>query len=220
MTSVDMQATNLPAARLAELREQADKQARADGGFVDPRRMRSIESKMLGRPWDWCSAILGRPFTGLRSAAWREWILLDLACDAEPEPPVSPARRAQEEAAQRAEAERRARETVQWQAKVDTWTAIRAAMPVPVSTAFNYSRHTYEFHVHGGQHIVVWGDLRSGRLTRKAGQALCETPSKARMLHLDNSRLERAAQDEGREVEPPTCKACLAIARRTTGVTA
>jgi hypothetical protein len=206
-------ATRLTAAQVAALRRRAAADA---GSFVDPRRMRRVEGWWTSDLREWATAILGEPMTGLRVLSWQNWVLLDLARDAEPSPP--PPRLTAERAAQRAVDAQRARdERAEREAKAAEWATLRAALPVPVSVAFNFSRHTYEFHVNGGHHIVTWGDLHIGRLRRSAGRALCETPARSRSLHLDNARLERIAQDEGREQTFPTCKACLDTARRVAG---
>lgn len=200
-------ATNLADEQLAALRDAARRTA---GSLVDPRLMRAFESWWRIGLAEWASAVIGRDFPGVRALTWREMVLLNLAHAAEPTPPPSP-----KYAAQLAEfKQKQLADAEHHQAKVKAWESLRAKLPVPVSVAFNYSRHTYEFHCHGGDHIVVWAALDAGRLHRVAGQALCETPSNTRLLHLDNSRLEREAQESGREQRLPSCKACLKAAGR------
>ena len=102
------------------------------------------------------------------------------------------------------------------QADLGEWDQLRKALPVPTSVAFNYSRHTYEFRHHGTDHIVGWADLQVGKLRRRAGQALCATPSRAKFLHLHNAEFEREQQETGRERRIPGCKTCIATAKRIT----
>jgi hypothetical protein len=80
-----------------------------------------------------------------------------------------------------------------------------------VAVAHNYTsvRHT-EWHVQGGDHIMLLGQLHAGRLRRDTRHPLCWTPFRAKDLrefpHLD--------QPEDRW---PTCKACLRTAYRLAG---
>lgn len=211
MTTVDMQVTNLTADQLADLRDQAIREA---GPFVDPRRLRSVVARMAGRPDDWAGAILGHPYAGLRSTRWRELVLLDLACDAEPDPPVSAARMAREEAARRATDERNARSAAEHQATVGEWRQLRDALPVPVIVLHNYTshRHCESGYVQGRDHIIVQADLLVGRLHRAADEPLCWTPSRAKDLQVFANPLDAITEDR-----LPTCKACLRTAERIAG---
>lgn len=212
-------ATRLTTEQITDLQQRARREA---GPFVDPRLMRHIESWWRYELCDWASEITGRTVTALRNLSWEHWVLLNLAHDAEPSPPPPPKLAAQRELERLADEERANREQSAWEAKWDEWQRIRGVFSkrgIPVSVAFNFSRHTYEFHVQGADHIVIWKDLNVGRLHRRARQALCETPSNSRSLHLYNMELERKHQEEGlpgggREWSVPTCKACLKTARR------
>lgn len=207
-------ATALPEDQICALRARAEREA---GSFVDPARLRHIESWWSRELDEWASAIVGQTVTTPRSLSWKQLLLLDLAHDAEPSPPPPPeltARRNEQRTTDqhRADAEQAARE-----AEAAEWDALRRALPVATSVAFNFSRHTYASHVHGGYHIVTWDDLLVGRIRRSSGQALCETPSRSQTLHLDNARQEHQAQEQGREHPVPTCKSCLRTAYGITG---
>lgn len=206
-------ATNLTDEEIEQLRAQA---AREAGPFVDPQRLHRIQGWWRYELYEWATAIVGRPISNLRTLTWREMVLLDLAREKEPTPPPPPALTAQRAASEAREEERERVNQARKKAERDEWDRLRAAMPVPVSVAFNYSRHTYEFHQNGGDHIVVWGDIHVGRLHRKAGRALCHTPARAKSLHLFNAELERKRQDDGSEHKAPTCKKCITTATRIT----
>ena len=207
-------ASALSDAEICALRSRAEREA---GPFIDPARLRHIQSWWTSELNEWASAIVGHTVSTLSSLSWTQWALLDLAHDAEPCPPPPPeatARRAEQRTADQhhAEAKHAARE-----AEATEWAALRRALPVTTSVAFNFSRYTYACHVHGGYHIVTWDDLAIGRLRRSTGQALCETPSRSQTLHLDSAGKERQAQEHGREHPVPTCKACLRTAYGITG---
>lgn len=195
-------ATHLSDETLSELRARARREA---GPFVDPRLLPGLSAKAARAYPEWVSAVLGRQVHDVRRVSWAELVLLGLACDAEPEPPVPARLLAERERA--ASEERRRAEHLRGQA--DAWAALRVSLPVKVSVAYNYSGpHHYEFHLSGANHIILREPLSSGRLRRDAGRSLCWTPSRAKHLlfaHLDDpADLNRV----------PNCKACLKIAAR------
>ncbi|MFC7344905.1 hypothetical protein [Saccharopolyspora griseoalba] len=168
--SSDRRATNLADAKLNELREQAE---RGSGPFVDPRLINRV-----GRWWrpdlcEWATAVTRVEVRDpLRQRGMPNWALplLDLAHEAEPDPPEPPKLAARCEQSRAEEAARLKAVQDRWERAVRAWNELKNAMPVEVSVAFNYSRHLREFHRAGKYHIVVWGDLHDGRL-RARGRA-------------------------------------------------
>jgi hypothetical protein len=198
-------ATRLADDEVARLRRQA---GTANLSFVDPAQLLRVERFLVGRR-AWAAAILGKPFS-LRAMTNREVVLLDLASQAEPEPPEPDQPPAPRESGYQPSARYRAelarQETAQRQ-----WRQLAEALPVAVSVAYNYSGpHHYEFHVSGANHIIMREHLGAGRLQRDAGKALCETPSRSRHLLF--------CHRDAPEDRVPTCKACLRIAYRITGL--
>ncbi|RAS59399.1 hypothetical protein C8D87_11411 [Lentzea atacamensis] len=193
-------ATNLSDAVLAGLRERARREA---GPFIDPVVLRQLEGKLARAHPEWLSAVIGRPVHGWRSLGWTELVLLGLARDAEPDPPVPPrvlAEREREALQERCRAER-------LEQQAEAWASLRAALPVRVSVAYNGSgRHHYAAYVSGAEHIVVREPLRTGRLRRDANRSLCWTPSRAPHLLFENLDIPND--------RIPTCKACLRTAER------
>ena len=212
MTNAD--ATALSDAQIHALRSRAQREA---GPFVDPARLRHIQTWWNSELNEWASVISGHAVTSLRSLPWWQWVLLDLAHDAEPCPSPPPELTARRTEQRTTDQHRADTEHAAWEAEATEWAALRRALPVTTSVAFNFSRHTYASHVHGGYHLVTWDDLCIGRLRRSAGQAFCETPSRSQTLHLDSAGRERQAQEHGREHPMPTCKACLRTAYGITG---
>lgn len=201
MTTTDEpRATTLSDETLAQLRDRARRKA---GPFVDPRLLPQLERKLAGAYPEWMSAVVGRPVSSWRRVGWAELVLLGLACDAEPEPPVPPRLLAERERA--AIDERRRADHVQQQ--VDAWASLRAALPVRVSVAYNGSgRHHYASHVSGAQHIIVQEPLHAGRIHRDADRSLCWTRSRAKHLLFENLDIPND--------RIPTCKACLRTAKQ------
>jgi hypothetical protein len=211
----DAPATLLTAEHLDLLRTQAD---RSTSPFVDPAQLTRVSRFVTGRH-AWATAILGAPFD-LHRMTNRQMNLLDLAAQAEPEPPTPPRPPAPWEPGYvLSPAEQRDADRV---AAADAeWARLQAAMPVPVSVAHNFSsRHHYEFYVQGADHIIVWAELRIGRLHRTARDSLCETPSRRRSLLFANAELERDGQEHKGERTLPTCRTCLRIARHIADATA
>lgn len=195
-------ATHLSDETLSELRARARREA---GPFVDPRLLPALTAKTVRAYPEWVSAVLGRQVHDVRRVSWAELVLLGLAYDLEPEPPV-PAR----VLAERERLAQKERQHAEWlEQKHKEWAALRASLPVKVSVAYNYSGpHHYEFHLSGANHIIVREPLLVGRLRRDADRSLCWTPSRAKHLlfaHLD---------DPADRARVPNCKACLRIAAR------
>lgn len=211
-------ATNLTADEIDRLREQAE---HGSGPFVDPRLVNQVDRWWRPDLCEWATVVTGVEVRDpLRQRGMPNWalLLLNLAHEAEPEPPDPPqlaARRAQREAE---EAERQQKQQAQWEQAARAWDRLKKAMPAPVSVAFNYSRHTYEWYVAGRDHIAIWEDLHVGRLHRASGGALCATKSNSRHHNLDCAEAQRKEQDQGQDHRMPNCGGCLTIADRITGL--
>ena len=94
------------------------------------------------------------------------------------------------------------------EARREAWAALREMLPFPVKVRHNWTKRHYEFYVQGNDHIVVLEDISAGRLTRRRGECLCETPSRAYSL-----RHVTSGGDED-EKRIPYCRTCLRIAGR------
>ncbi|MFJ5122309.1 hypothetical protein [Kitasatospora sp. NPDC088548] len=192
--------TRLTDAEIAVLRERSRREA---GPFVNPA---FVYATRHFHNRDWAAAI-----TGTRNFSIGHWPTLHLlhtAMQAEPEPPVTRAQRAEraavEERDRTVEAMRVLREqrtAERHRAEADAWAAaVRACL---VKVVVRPTRHD---RVRGGarerlRHVVPVSEAVSGRSRRHlAGRALCETPGRARPLQL-------ADEPAG---EPATCRRCLA----------
>jgi hypothetical protein len=201
-------ATRLTDEQLARLRTQA---AARTSSFVDPAQLARVTQFVAGRN-EWASLIIGRPFV-LRSMSNLELRLLDLAAQAEPEPPAQPRSPALWEDDYVPTEQERA-DMVRQDERASEWVVLRTQLPVPVRVVHNYSsaRHT-ENYVQGVEHILVTEELHTGRLHRGVGRALCFTPSKAR----DHRYLSLNTWEPRDDDRLPTCKQCLRVAYRLAG---
>jgi hypothetical protein len=172
--------TSLTDDRLAELRRNAHELVTT---FVDPAQLARVESFLSGRH-EWACAITGHRFD-IRRMTPLELTLLDLAAKAEPEPPLRPRPPAPwEEGYQPTESERAAQALAA--AVTAEWQRLRAALPVPVHVAYNYSGpHHHERHLSGAEHIIVQAQLDHARLHRSKAASLCQTPSQSRRLSFE-----------------------------------
>lgn len=200
MTTTDEpRVTNLTDEALAQLRAQARREA---GPFVDPRRLPQLHRALVGAQQEWVSAVLGRPVRDWRRVSWTELVLLGLARDVEPAPPVAP----RVLAAQDARAEEQRAHAMRAQDRIDSWRDLRSRLPVTVEVAHNYTSHRHvEGYSQGTDHVIVLEDLHIGRLHRAAGRPLCWTPSRADYLEVF---------DDPGDHRLPGCKACLRTAER------
>ncbi|WP_431983930.1 hypothetical protein [Streptomyces qinglanensis] len=195
-------ATGLSAEELTGLRARARREA---GPFVDPHVIRAVVPHTPA----WASAILGRPYSGARSLTWPERYLLHIAAEAEPATPpaggvadTGAGPSAELAAARKEREERRARAVTEWE-------EIRRRLPVAAEVRHNYTSHRHLGHYsQGGDHIYLPDGLTAGRLIRPARSVLCWTPSRARDL--------REFPEPAGDGRPPSCRACLRIARRLT----
>jgi hypothetical protein len=160
-----------------------DQARRAAHGPVDPTHIRGIEAITHARGADWCTAVLGRSFTGLQHATVAEAQLLRLAHERNLDPPlpdeIAPARQA---------ADHRTLLAGQRQQQRDhdrrEWTAAQGQASVPaemLQVRANMRGGGRSAHRGGGplRHVVPTVDLWSGpdRRPRRhpAGRALCES---------------------------------------------
>ncbi|MFI0901780.1 hypothetical protein [Streptomyces sp. NPDC020983] len=195
----DDRPTRLTDAEITALRLRARSEA---GPFVDPHVVRA-RRQFHNR--EWAAAIVGTAAFSLGD--WPTMYLLFIAMEAEPNPPVTRAQRAEqaaiEEQARNTEkvravmaeriAEHRRAEAAAWVA------ALRTCLVKVVVRENRYGL------IRGGvrerlRHVVPLTEAVSGRRRRHlAGRALCETPGRAKPLQL-------VEEPSG---EPATCKRCL-----------
>ncbi|MFF8696217.1 hypothetical protein ACF08W_28800 [Streptomyces sp. NPDC015144] len=159
-----------------------------------------MEDVIQRRGVDWCTAVLGRHFPGLRHTPSVDGFTLLVADERglAPELPESIVReRAAEEARRQ---EREAQAAAKLAAEKRRWDLVTASTPVSFSVREN-TRHTGV----GGalRHVTAAVDLVSGRARRHtAGRALCETPGRTNPLYLGGPL----------EDLPPTCRRCIEYA--------
>lgn len=190
-----------------ELLAAAEAAYRADGGFVNPAKIRDYDS--LDRSHDWFVAVLGHG--GNLSSCTTVEMHLALIADQRGINPPLPAWLTEQRAAQKAEQDAKDAAYRERQRLLNTeWDALKSALPVNVVAAYNYSgpRHE-EYYQSGANHILLRADLTVGRLVRRAGDALCTTPSSAR---------HQIFVDPGEEGGWPSCKTCLRTAARLANV--
>lgn len=170
--------------------------------FVNPANLHPEHDAVKRRGDDWCTAVLGRPYTWSTRISIHEQYLLIAADQLDVDPPlpewIVESRRASELRQQQlddARAQRRQRER-------DAWAAALAAA-------------TVDLDVHLGSRPRAWRDGEIGHAvprtnvysgTRKirihqAGRALCETPTRPRPLAISDT-----PEPEG---TPATCVRCL-----------
>lgn len=171
--------------------------ARSGPRFVDSSRLWEPQHIADRRGWDWATAVLGRPFTGLRYISHVEARLIKLADEADIDPPLPGwliAERAETAARDRALEEQRAAARAQ---DVQAWADARAACPVELEVRQNTTAHVRRGGRENLGHAVPLVDAVSGLRKHQAGRALCETAAR-RLMQL------------GEPVdEPVTCVRCL-----------
>lgn len=181
--------------------EDVRREARGrDAGPIGDRNIARMEGVIQRRGGDWCTAVLGRHFPGLRHVPSVDGFTLLVADERGLEPDL-PERivkaRAAEEARRK---EREAQASAKLEAEKRRWALVTAATSIQFAVREN-TRHTGV----GGslRHVTAAVDLVSGRSRKhKAGSALCETPGRTNPLHL-GAPLEDL---------PPTCKRCIEYA--------
>lgn len=187
----------------ADLRAAAEQAAR---GFVDPATVYRPDEIARRRGYDWVTAVIGRPYHGVRSVSVVEARLIDLA-DAAGVDPALPQWLVDE----RAETAQRQRLRDDGRAAArrrdeQAWAIARQGCPVAVEVRPNLTaqvRNSVREHL---GHVVPLADAMSGRSRRHAaGRALCETANRRPM------RLGEPTSD------PATCMRCLQWAPKVRG---
>lgn len=175
-----------------EVREQARRSGRGPLGMDTIGRMEEVAARRGG---DWCTAVLGRGFPGIRRVSTVDGWMLIVADERGLEPPLPPRIVEERQAAEERRVGRERAAVVELNMAKEAWRQLAVKAPVPLTVREN-TRHTG---VDGSlRHIVAAVDLVSGRSRRHtAGMGLCETPERANPLHL------------GGAVDlPPTCFRC------------
>jgi hypothetical protein len=177
--------------------------ARVESGpFVDPVKFRDNEYLPARRGVDWCTAVLGRPFHGIRQISCLEFGMLVVADRLGLDPPLPDRVRRWriEERCRQAQLDswRHARHV----ADVRAWQQALAGCPVDVMLEVRPNVHGHRYSGGGREalrHAVPTQDALSGRARlHRAGRATCEAPGRARPLQLGEPT-----------DEPVTCVRCL-----------
>lgn len=162
-----------------EVRAEAERRSR---GPIDPSEIQRVEDLVHRRGRDWCTAVLGHPYAGIRSTSHTDSCTLLVADERGLEPPLPPRIVEERKAREAAEAEREEQARERRAQEQRRWDLVVAAAPVELTVREN-TRHTGV----GGslRHAVPEVELRSGRSRRHLpGRALCETPGRANPLLL------------------------------------
>ncbi|MFJ4880170.1 hypothetical protein ACIP93_33850 [Streptomyces sp. NPDC088745] len=181
--------------------EDVRREARGrNAGPIGGRNLDRMEDVIQRRGGDWCTAVLGRHFPGLRHTPSVDGFTLLVADERglEPELPESIVQARAAEKARRKE--REAQAAAKLEAEKRRWDLVTASAPVSFSVREN-TRHTGV----GGslRHVTAAVNLVSGRSRRHtAGRALCETPDRTNPLHLGGPLDDL----------PPTCRRCIKYA--------
>jgi hypothetical protein len=172
--------------------------ARASSRFVDPARVHVPEAIASRRGCDWATAVIGRPYHGLRSVSSVEAKLIELADAAE----IGPAlpqwlldERGEQQTQECARQQRKAEALARQQ---QVWADARAACPVPLEVRENTNSRGYGERREPLRHAVPTEPAVSDtRRAHPAGRPLCVTSS-------------RRPMPLGEPVEEPaTCLRCL-----------
>lgn len=174
---------------------------RITGGFANPTRTPVYEEVARRRGFDWCTAVVGRSYCGLRTVTSTEAELLVLADMRDLNPPLPPRIVADREAYARHKAKLEEQRAEQQRLYDEAWKAALEKCTVPVEvrrnlTARPHGRFGFAHHL---SHVVPTVECRSGRSRKHlAGRGLCESPDRKRPLQLGDP-------DNG----PATCVRCL-----------
>ncbi|GAA2439578.1 hypothetical protein [Streptomyces glaucus] len=170
---------------------------RKSHGPISQQAIQNMQEVVQRRGGDWCTAVLGRPFRGLRSTGTREGWMLILA-DERGLTPELPARVLEDRKRARDAQELREKRTRErFEREMRRWEAALAAAGVEMTVREN-TRHAGV----GGslRHAVPKEDLVSGRSRKHlADRGLCETPGRTNPLHLSEP-----------VNAPANCRRCLA----------
>lgn len=182
--------------------------AREAPRFVSPQYLASCREVTARRGHDWATAVLGRPFPGLRGLNVPETQLLVLADAADIDPPLPAAviaARTQQQASRAAHAARRAALEAADERRWQTALSRTPVDPSLLRVQANMTGRRTGTGVDTGplRHIVPVQDLTSGPSSRprthRADRPLCETATRARPRRLSDA-----------VSAPATCKSCLA----------
>lgn len=184
-----------------QLLADAEASLRADGGFVDPAKLR--RQTLLPRSWDWQVAVLGHDYP---PNVLQMHVLL-LAHDRDLDPPLPQwlleARAAAAERREQLDATRKAlddADRAEWEAAV---TGVAVEVEV-LRNGHARPRHGQSHHL---GHVVPKVDVVSGAARRprrhRAGRALRESERRARPLDLS-----------GGAGGPATCVSCLMYVKK------
>jgi hypothetical protein len=180
-----------------ELRQEARRRDRGPIGDHNIARMQDVIQRRGG---DWCTAVLGRPFPGLRHAPSGDGFMLIVADERGLEPKLPESIVKARAVAEARRKEREAQATAKLDAEKRRWALVTGSAPVPFTVRAN-TRHTGP---RGSlQHVTAAVDLLSGRSRlHKAGMGLCETAGRSNPLHLGEALKDL----------PPTCRRCIEYA--------
>ncbi|WP_331726280.1 hypothetical protein [Streptomyces sp. NBC_00470] len=180
-----------------EVRQEARNRDRGPIGGQCIARMQDVIQR---RGYDWCTAVLGRPFPGLRYAPSADGHMLVVADERglEPELPQRIRQARAEEEAQREE--RQTRAAAKTEAEDRQWSLLVATAPVTFTVREN-TRHSQMGK--RCRHVTADVDLISGRARlHKACAGLCETPDRPTPLRLSDPL----------DAQSPNCQRCLEYA--------
>ncbi|MEU5978525.1 hypothetical protein [Streptomyces sp. NPDC047315] len=184
------------------------REARVRGrGPIGAQSIARMEDVVRRRGASWCTAVLGRPFPGLRGVPSVDGFML-IAADERGLDPALPESVVKARAAEEARRqEREAQAAAKLEAEQQRWALIAGVAPVVFTVRAN-TRHTG---VRGAlRHVTAGVDLLSGRSRlHKAGMGLCELAARTNALHLG----------EPLKV-PPTCRRCIEYAGKVRPLTA
>lgn len=178
-----------------------EKAVRSVPAFVDPANIYPAQPVVDRRGGDWCTAVLGFPFAGLRRLSRAQNQLLIVADAADVDPPLPDWIVEGRAAGDRYRAAREDAKSRQADRDAATWRAALAAATVRVEVRPGSRPRTRSATTEYLGHAVPLFDAYSGTRTIRthpAGRALCESPNRTRPLAL-GSTIDR----------PATCDRCL-----------
>lgn len=154
------------------------------------------------RGHDWCTAVLGKGWAGVSRSTPHDCEMLAVADRLDLEPPLPAQIAADRQAARKREQQSTAARERQHLKDLERWVQARGECRVPVQVLPNTQGRRYGTGMAEGplRHAVPIHDAVSARgRQHPAGRALCESPRRAKPLHLGDPC-----------DEPATCVRCLA----------
>lgn len=193
--------TNPPAPTYPEYADLYETARRTAPRFVDPANLYVGAAAAHSHGADWCTAVLGFPFAGLRHLTVVQDQLLKLAADAGINPPLPDwIVEARAEGARR-QAELEEARSARARADADAWHAVLERSTVALQVREGSRPHVRRGASEHLRHAVPEDDVYSGTRTvrtHRAGRALCESERRARPLALGDTT-----------DQPATCVRCL-----------